>query len=165
MEKSLILGIDPGSRSTGYGLITIQGHKIECVHYGEIHTNATLTNARLQKIDEELRALLSQYQPNEAAIEKIFTCHNHQSALKLGQARGVALVAVSSFNIPISEYGARQVKKAVVGYGAASKQQHMVTALLHLKQSPPADAADALAIALCHANSRRLTAAITGAKA
>ena len=158
MEESLILGIDPGSRCTGYGVIAVQGAHISCVDYGEIRTTATLANTQLQKIDEELRAIIAKYQPDEAAIEKIFTFHNHQSALKLGQARGVALVAVSAFSIPLSEYSARQVKKAVVGYGAASKIQiqHMVSTLLHLKKLPAADAADALAIALCHATSRRL---------
>jgi crossover junction endodeoxyribonuclease RuvC len=158
MDNTLILGIDPGSRCTGYGLITTQGTKFECVAFGEIRTDATQGNARLQKIDDELRKIIAQYQPHEAAIEQVFTFHNHQSALKLGQARGVALVAVATFSIPISEYSARQVKKAVVGYGAASKAQvqHMVTLLLKLKKSPAADAADALAIALCHASSRRL---------
>lgn len=158
MDNTLILGIDPGSRSTGYGLIITQGTTFKCVAYGQICTNATQDNIRLQKIDDALRTLISQYQPQEAAIEQIFTFHNHQSALKLGQARGVALAAISAFAIPISEYSARQVKKAVVGYGAASKTQiqHMVSVLLKLEKLPPVDAADALAIALCHASSRWL---------
>lgn len=158
MDHTIILGIDPGSRCTGYGLITAQGTTFDCVTYGEIRTDASQGNARLQKIDEELRKIIAHYQPHEAAVEQVFTFHNHQSALKLGQARGVALVAIATFAIPISEYSARQVKKAVVGYGAASKAQiqQMVTLLLKLKKSPPADAADALAIALCHASSRRL---------
>ena len=160
MEKTLILGIDPGSRRTGYGLIITKNTLVEVVAHGEIQTDTMTTpHARLQKIDVELRKIIAQYQPQEAAIEQVFTFHNHQSALKLGQARGVALVAVAAFTIPVSEYSARQVKKAIVGYGAASKAQiqQMVTVLLKLKKTPSADAADALAIALCHASYRHFT--------
>ena len=157
-SKLLILGIDPGSHTTGYGIIWTQGSKQGCVTYGQIHAKAADLNFRLQHIQENLLTLIKMHQPHEAAIEQVFTFHNPQSALTLGQARGAALVATAIYALPVSEYSARQVKQSVVGYGAASKSQvqHMVTLLLKLKQEPQSDAADALAIALCHANSRRL---------
>jgi crossover junction endodeoxyribonuclease RuvC len=110
----------------------------------------------LQQIHADLRQLIEKYHPDEAAIEQVFVQHNVSSALKLGQARGAAIVAILADSIPLGEYSARQVKQAVVGYGAAAKTQvqQMVKTMLNLPKTPQADAADALAIAICHAHSR-----------
>ncbi|WP_211924122.1 crossover junction endodeoxyribonuclease RuvC [Coxiella endosymbiont of Amblyomma nuttalli] len=158
-SKRIIIGIDPGSRITGYGVIWSQESKQGCITFGQIKTNFKSLNLRLQEIDEGLRHIMAIYQPQEAAIEQVFIFHNPQSALKLGQARGAALVATASRALPVTEYSARQIKQAIVGYGAATKiqVQHMVRMLLQLVKSPPADAADALAIALCHARIQRLS--------
>lgn len=157
--KRIIIGIDPGSQVTGYGIIWSQGSRQGRITFGQIKTQGESLNYRLQQIEEGLRNVIATHQPNEAAIEQVFTFHNHQSALKLGQARGAALVATAVYALPVSEYSARQIKQAVVGYGAATKAQvqHMIRMLLQLEKVPPADAADALAIALCHAISFRLT--------
>lgn len=156
--KRIIIGIDPGSKITGYGVIWSQESKQGCITFGQIKTNSESLNIRLQQIDEGLRHVITTYQPQEVAIEQVFTFHNHQSALKLGQARGAALVATASQALPVTEYSARQIKQAVVGYGAATKMQvqHMVRILLQLVKTPLVDAADALAIALCHATTQRL---------
>ena len=151
-RSRIILGIDPGSRKTGVGIIAQSGQKIECIFHGHIQPAAESMAQRLNQIHQGLCDLIKQYQPHEAAIEMIFTCRNPSSALKLGQARGVALTAIAS--LPVGEYAPRQVKQAVVGTGAASKEQvqHMVMRLLKLNKKPQEDAADALAIALCHAH-------------
>lgn len=149
-----IIGIDPGSRYTGYGVIRCEGNQSIYVDSGCLCLIESVTVAeRLQKIFSGLREIIQRYQPNEAAIEQIFMHDNPHSALKLGQARGAAIVALE---MPLMEYSARQVKQSVVGYGAASKKQvqHMVQRLLNLSERPQADAADALAIALCHAHLR-----------
>ncbi|AKQ33278.1 crossover junction endodeoxyribonuclease RuvC [Candidatus Coxiella mudrowiae] len=157
--KRIIIGIDPGSQVTGYGIIWSQGSRQGRITFGQIKAQGESLNYRLQQIEEGLRNVIATHEPNEAAIEQVFTFHNHQSALKLGQARGAALVATAVYALPVSEYSARQIKQAVVGYGAATKAQvqHMIRMLLQLEKVPPADAADALAIALCHAISFRLT--------
>ncbi len=157
-RSRIILGIDPGSRKTGVGIIAQAGQKIECVFHGHIQPKAESMAVRLQQIHQSIGELIKQYQPHEAAIEMIFTCRNASSALKLGQARGVALAAVASF--PLGEYAPRQVKQAIVGTGTASKDQvqHMVMRLLRLTKKPQEDAADALAIALCHAHQPRYLA-------
>ena len=157
--KRIIIGIDPGSRITGYGIIWSKGSQQGCITFGQIKTHADPLNFRLYQIEHELRNLILTYQPNEAAIEQVFTLHNHQSALKLGQARGAALVATAACALYVAEYSARQIKKAVVGYGAANKTQvqHMVYLLLQLEKIPSVDAADALAIALCHTTNCRLS--------
>ena len=149
----IIIGIDPGSRITGYGVIQIQGNQSIYLTSGCVRTLVGDVPLRLQKIFSGLKDIIQQFQPEEAAIEQIFLSQNPNSALKLGQARGAAIAA---FTIPIAEYTARQVKQSVVGYGAAKKDQvqHMVTRLLNITHSLQADAADALAIALCHAHSR-----------
>jgi crossover junction endodeoxyribonuclease RuvC len=150
---TIIIGIDPGSRRTGYGIIRIQSNQSFYLTSGCLNVIADESHQRLQKIFSGLKEILQLYQPQEAAIEQIFMHQNPGSALKLGQARGAAIVAL---DIPIAEYSARQVKQAVVGYGAAKKEQvqHMVCRLLNISESLQADAADALAIALCHAHSR-----------
>lgn len=156
-SKKIILGIDPGSRCTGYGIIWTQGAKHGCITHGQIRTKGNEVNQRLQQIQQGLITVIAAHCPNEAAIEQIFTLRNPKSALKLGQARGAALAATAAHNLPIAEYSARKIKLAVVGYGAATKAQvqHMVSVLLKLPTPPQADAADALAIALCHAHTQR----------
>ncbi len=150
---TIIIGIDPGSRHTGYGVIHVEGNESFHITSGCIHLNSKEHPERLQEIFSGLQVIIKQFQPHEAAIEKIFMHDNPSSALKLGQARGAAIVALT---IPVAEYSARQVKQSVVGYGAAKKEQvqHMVGRLLNLTQKLQADEADALAIALCHAHSR-----------
>lgn len=161
-----IIGIDPGSRITGYGIIRQQGSQLQLVTCGQIRNSSDDFSQRLYHIYQQLNQVLSEFQPKEAAIEEVFTCHNVQSALKLGQARGAAMVALAQHALSVHEYSARLVKKAVVGYGAAEKTQvqHMVRSLLRLTSTPPADAADALAIAICHANHRHLLRLLTQGK-
>jgi crossover junction endodeoxyribonuclease RuvC len=150
---TIIIGIDPGSRHTGYGIIKVSGNENFHIASGCIHLTALTLPQRLQKIFLELQTVIQLHQPDEAAIEQVFMHDNPGSALKLGQARGAAIVALT---IPVAEYSARQVKQAVVGHGAAKKEQvqHMVGRLLNLPDKLQADAADALAIAICHAHSR-----------
>lgn len=150
---TVIIGIDPGSRFTGYGVIRVEGNQSFHLASGCLSLASKEPAARLQKIFSGLQEIIQQFQPHEAAIEQIFMHENPGSALKLGQARGAAIVALT---IPVAEYSARQVKLSVVGYGAAKKEQvqHMVGRLLNLTEKLQADAADALAIALCHAHTR-----------
>ena len=154
----IILGIDPGSNITGYGVINASSNKYNYIASGGIHTTKNNISKQLREIFDGISALVNEYCPEEVAIEQVFIHANVNSALKLGQARGVALVAVAGESIKIAEYSARQIKQAVVGYGNAEKNQvqHMVKLLLKLKDKPQADEADALAVAICHANSRRL---------
>lgn len=155
----IILGIDPGSRITGYGLINASGNEQKYLASGSITVTKEIFPANLREIFIALRNIMQQYAPTEVSIEKIFVHANVNSALKLGQARGAALVAISSYNpdIILAEYSPRQIKQATVGFGAAIKHQmqHMIKILLHLEHDPKEDEADALAIALCHANMRR----------
>lgn len=152
---ALILGIDPGSRVTGYGIIKAVGNKQEYITSGCIRTTekATLPE-RLDVIFQGVSQIINEYVPTELAIERIFMARSPESALKLGHARGVAIVAAVSQGLPVYEYEARKIKQAVVGSGAADKSQmqHMVKTLLNLSKKPQSDAADALAIAICHNN-------------
>jgi len=152
---SLILGIDPGSRITGYGIVNSVGSKNEYVTSGCIRVvpKAPLAE-KLEEIFAGITQIIEQYAPQEMAIEEVFMSRNADSALKLGQARGVAIVAARLQGLHVSEYAARKVKQAIVGTGAARKEQiqHMVRVLLGLPGNPQEDAADALAIALCHIN-------------
>ena len=154
-----VIGIDPGSRVTGYGIIRCQGQKIQHLAHGCIKIDSEDWSSRLHEIFAGLTKVIHQYHPEHAAIEQVFMSQNANSAIKLGQARGAAIVAVAEHGLPLAEYAARQVKRAVVGYGAATKQQiqHMMKQLMGLPELPPADAADALAIALCHAHSFECT--------
>lgn len=156
-KNAIILGIDPGSCITGYGIIQIEGSQLSYLDSGCIKMAKLAFSERLEKIFTGLQSVVQQYAPSEAAIEQVFMHINANAALKLGQARGAALVAVAAAKLMVSEYSARQVKQSVVGYGAANKQQvqHMVRLLLNLDKSPQADAADALAIAICHAQARQ----------
>ena len=149
-----MLGIDPGSRATGYGVVHIRSRGVAYVGSGCIRTGSGDMPSRLGEIYRGVCELIETYEPDELAIESVFVARNPQSALKLGQARGVAIAAAVAAQLPVFEYAARQVKLAVVGTGRANKEQvqHMVQALLELSGKPQADAADALAIALCHVN-------------
>ena len=154
-----VLGIDPGSRITGYGLVDKTGNKLVHVDNGAIFTDsADDFPGRLKRIFDGLSEIIAQYQPDQVAIENIFFSTNAQSALKLGQARGAAIVAAVHANLPVSEYSALQVKQAVVGQGRAEKGQvqKMLKALLGLPEIAQADASDALAVAVCHINSHGL---------
>ena len=163
---TVILGIDPGSRVTGYGLIDAVGNKLEYVHCGCIKSLNETFPDRLKKIHAELLEVIDLHAPHQAAIEEVFVGRNASSALKLGQARGAAMVACLSHNLPIEEYSARQVKKAVAGTGSAAKNQvqYMVKALLKISDNIGEDAADALAIAICHANTQNSLIRMAGSK-
>ena len=149
-----ILGIDPGSRFTGYGIVELTAdNKIRWVASGCIRVKGDELSHKLRIIAQGLNELLDTHQPDEVAIEQVFLHRNVDSALKLGQARGAAISTVALRALPVSEYSPSQIKKSVVGKGNAAKEQvqHMMKALLCLSRIPQEDAADALAIAVCHA--------------
>ena len=155
---SIILGVDPGSRKTGYGIIQHHANRSSYVTSGVIRMDSELTLAeRLKVIFDSVSEIIERYQPTEFAIEQVFMANNASSALKLGQARGAAIVAAGQKDIPVAEYEARKIKQAVVGHGAADKLQvqHMVKSLLKLNGTPQEDAADALAVALCHVTTQQ----------
>jgi len=152
----IVLGIDPGSRITGYGIIEKTGNRLVHIDNGAIFTDtATDFPGRLKKIFDGLLEVIAQFRPDQVAIENIFFSTNPQSALKLGQARGAAIVAAVHSGLPVSEYTALQVKQAVVGQGRAEKAQvqKMLKALLGLPETAQEDASDALAVAICHIHS------------
>lgn len=151
-----ILAIDPGSRITGFGVIDVKGQVITYVDSGCIRLPDVCLSERLKHIYTGVAELLTQHQPDEFAIEEVFLAKNANSALKLGQARGAAIVSAAMFGLSVAEYAAKRVKQSVVGSGSADKKQvqHMVQILLKLTSPPQADAADALAIAMCHAHTR-----------
>lgn len=155
----IILGIDPGSRITGYGLIKQDKRQLIYIDSGciRLSNESSVGHGRLRQIFEGVLTLMEQYQPAEVAIERVFLYQNVNTALKLGEARGAAIAAVSQ---KISEYAPREVKQAIAGYGAAKKEQvqFMVRAMLKLKHMPAPDEADALAIAVCHAHRQSLQA-------
>jgi crossover junction endodeoxyribonuclease RuvC len=155
---TIILGIDPGSRKTGFGVICREGARNSYVGSGVIRIPEVALPERLKIIFDAINEVIARYQPQEVAIENVFMAKSAGSALKLGQARGAAIVAAVSHNLSVSEYEARKVKQSVVGTGAATKAQvqHMVRTLLALPGDPQEDAADALAVALCHANTQKL---------
>jgi crossover junction endodeoxyribonuclease RuvC len=159
---TVILGIDPGSRVTGYGVIRMQRQRAEHVASGTIEVGELAFEARLCGIFDGLTAVIREHGPAEAAIEKVFMNRNADSALKLGQARGAAVVALAKCALPVYEYSPNQIKLAIVGRGHAEKAQiqHMVRTLLNLSSTPPPDAADALATALCHGHTRQGLAAL-----
>jgi len=153
----LVLGIDPGTATTGYGLVRETPQGLEMVAYGTISTPAgTPLEQRLLQLYRELKELISLHCPESAAVEKLFFQRNVTSALSVGHARGIALLALAEVSVPVSEYSPLEVKQAITGYGGADKNQvqQMVKALLDLEDIPrPDDAADALAIAICHLHS------------
>ncbi len=151
-----ILGIDPGSQVTGFGIIEVQANHLHCITTGCVRIKGDDLASRLKVVFEGISQLVTEFQPEEVAIENIFMYRNADSALKLGQARGAAISAVSVQSIPVFEYTPTQIKKAIVGKGNASKEQvqHMVKVLLSLNRTPQSDAADALATAMCHSHLR-----------
>ena len=163
---SLILGIDPGSRKTGFGIIEHGGSSSAYVTSGVIRLPQGDLPERLRIIFESVAELVDTHCPQELAIEQVFLAKSAGSALKLGQARGAAIVACASRSMAVSEYSARQIKQSVVGTGAADKAQvqHMVKVLLKLPAVPQEDAADALAAALCHAHTRQGMINMAGAR-
>ena len=162
---SLILGIDPGSRKTGFGIISYTGGKAEYVTSGVIRLPDADLAERLGVIYHSVTELIELHCPTELSIEQVFMAKSAGSALKLGQARGAAIVACVAQSLPVAEYSARQIKQSVVGTGAADKAQvqHMVKALLGLPGEPQEDAADALAAALCHAHTQQSMIKMAGA--
>ncbi|MGK0296556.1 MAG: crossover junction endodeoxyribonuclease RuvC [Gammaproteobacteria bacterium] len=151
-----ILGIDPGSRITGYGIIEMNGNYAKHLTHGVIRLQTTDISEKLQFLFRRLTAIIHEFHPQEVSIEKVFLHKNADSALKLGQARGCAITACAEMELPVYEYTANQVKQATVGKGHAAKEQvqHMIKILLCLDTIPQVDAADGLAIALCHGHSR-----------
>lgn len=153
-----LMGIDPGSRITGYGIIDLDGPRSRHVASGCIQTDSSRPlPERLKTIFEGVTGIIREYQPLEVAVEQVFVHRNPDSALKLGQARGAALCAVVMAGLPVSEYAPRAIKQAVVGGGGADKTQvqRMVGLLLNRSEPLPADAADALAVAICHGHTRQ----------
>jgi crossover junction endodeoxyribonuclease RuvC len=155
----IIMGVDPGTAITGYGVLASDGDELKAIAYGAITTPSDWPlPRRLQQIHSELGALIVRHKPTDAVVEKLFFSKNVRTALSVGQARGVALLTVAEAGLELHEYTPLEVKQAVVGYGRAEKMQvqQMVKVLLQLDTVPePDDAADALAIAICHAHSAR----------
>ena len=153
---ALILGIDPGSRKTGFGIINVVGNRHEYITSGVIRLSDQDLPDRLNVIYQSLNEIIAIHCPQYVAVEQVFMAKNAGSALKLGQARGAAIVACVARGLDVAEYSARQIKQAVVGSGAANKEQvqHMVKVLLNLPDIPQEDAADALGAAICHANTQ-----------
>lgn len=157
MER--ILGIDPGSRVTGYGIVDSDHGQLIFVSCGVIRTNPKYPTAvRLNEIFDGINEVIQLHGPEVVAMEDVFLSSNPRTAIKLGQARGAAMVAAMQNGLSVTDYSPRQVKQAAVGFGNAQKEQvqHMVKVLLSLNKSPSSDAADALAVAICHANSIRI---------
>jgi crossover junction endodeoxyribonuclease RuvC len=163
---SLILGIDPGSRKTGFGIISYVSGRSEYVTSGVIRLPSGELPERLRIIYNSVTELIEMHCPDELAVEQVFMARSAGSALKLGQARGAAIVACVARDMTVAEYSARQIKQSVVGTGAADKSQvqHMVKVLLQLPAEPQEDAADALAAALCHAHTRQSMINLAGAR-
>lgn len=163
---TVILGIDPGSRVCGYGLVRARGNTLEYVTSGVIRMGTLSFPERLHTIFSDISDIITEHQPDAAAVEEVFMGKNAASALKLGQARGAAIVACTHFGLPVSEYAARKVKQALVGKGQADKKQvqQMVKALLGLARVPSEDAADALAVAICHANTQNTLIRMAGVR-
>ena len=161
---AVILGIDPGSRVTGYGVIRQVGSKSEYLASGCIRLKSEELAIRLKQIFNGVTEIIEQFQPDYFAIEQVFMAKNPDSALKLGQARGAAIVAATLKDLPVAEYSARQIKQSVVGKGSAEKSQvqHMVVSLLNLGATPQSDAADALAVALCHNHTQQSLIRLAG---
>lgn len=157
MER--IIGIDPGSRVTGYGVIDSGNGQLAFVACGVVKTDVkNPLSSRLNEIFEGINEVIQVHGPVTTAVEDLFLAKNPRSALKLGQARGAAVVAATQNGLSVYDYSPREVKQGVAGYGQASKEQvqHMVRMLLGLTGAPSSDAADALAVAICHANQFRI---------
>ncbi len=163
MNTIRILGVDASLRSTGVAVIEVKGQQMRALAHGRIHNKASLPHSEcLAAIQREIEKLIAEFSPDEAALEGAFFAKNAKTAMILGQVRGVVLAACAEHTLPIYEYSPRSVKKAVVGVGSAKKEQvgAMVTRLLGLAEPPQEDAADALAIAICHAHQRNAPEAL-----
>jgi crossover junction endodeoxyribonuclease RuvC len=158
----IILGIDPGTATTGFGVIEEEKGKIKVVDFGTIDTKPNQPlELRLEQIHAQLNKIITQYNPDEVAVEELFFTNNQKTAIAVGQARGVILLTARLQKVPLFEYTPLQVKNGICGYGGADKKQvqKMVQMILNLKEIPkPDDAADALAIAVCHQASRKMNA-------
>jgi crossover junction endodeoxyribonuclease RuvC len=154
---TLILGIDPGSQKTGFGIISHESGRSEYITSGIIRLPRTNLPERLKIIFDGVTEIVEQYSPEELSIEEVFMARDAKAAIKLGQARGAAIVACVNNGMTVYEYAAKSIKKAVVGTGSADKLQvqHMVKSILRLPAAPAEDAADALAAALCHAHTQQ----------
>lgn len=152
-----LLGIDPGSRITGFGILRMENRHVSYLNCGCIRTQDKAIALRLKTIFHNLSEIIEAYKPDVLAIEKVFVSKNADAALKLGQARGAAIVAAVQHDIPVFEYSPNAIKQAIVGRGHADKAQvqHMIKILLKLSAIPQVDAADALAVALCHAHTQQ----------
>ncbi len=158
-DRSLVLGLDPGTATLGYGLVAVEGERVTYVACGVIKTSSgDPIELRLRRLYSELKDLMERYRPSEVAVERLFFARNARTAIAVGQARGVALLAAAQAGAPVSEYTPLQIKQAVTSYGRADKVQiqEMVRVLLGLQERPePDDAADALAVAICHVHCSR----------
>ncbi|MGD2155950.1 MAG: crossover junction endodeoxyribonuclease RuvC [Anaerolineales bacterium] len=159
----LVIGIDPGTASTGYGLVAEdEGGNLSVIDFGVIKTSSKKSMPqRLLELYTQILNIANHHRPDSSAVEQLFFQRNVRTAMTVGQARGVALLALAQANLPVSEYTPLEIKQAVVGYGGADKHQvqQMVSALLNLNEIPkPDDAADALAVAICHLHSQRMQA-------
>ena len=165
-DKLRILGIDPGSRLTGFGVLDFEADNPTYVACGTVRSTEGEFPDRLKLIFESVSQIVSEYRPDVVAIESVFVHRNAGSALKLGHARSAALCATFELDVEVFEYAPREIKQAVVGTGSATKEQvqHMVRSMLELDGDPSSDSADALAAALCHANQRRLHATLRAHK-
>ena len=163
-DKLRILGIDPGSRLTGFGVLDFESDNATYIASGTVQSTDGEFPDRLKRIFESVVEIVSQYQPDVVAIESVFVHRNAGSALKLGHARSAAICATFESDVEVFEYAPREIKQAVVGNGSATKVQvqHMVVSLLRLDGEPSTDAADALATALCHGHQRRLISDLPG---
>lgn len=162
----LVLGIDPGTAITGYGLVRSTGSRKELIAYGVLETSpAMIMPDRLYKIGQEIAGIIEQYQPDAVAIEELFHHRNAKTVIPVAQSRGVLIYAAVHAGLPVAEYTPLQVKQAITGYGRAEKKQvqAMVKQILNLSTIPrPDDAADALAIAVCHIHSNRISTLLKG---
>lgn len=156
-EGFLVMGVDPGYRCTGYGMISHDGERSRCVYRGQLELGDEELAARLHRIFEHTRRLLTQYRPDVLVVEEVFLVRNPSIALKLGHARAAVILAAADANVVLAEYATRAVKKALTGRGSADKDQvaYMVCQLLDMEDAPGADVADALGLALCHAQGAR----------
>ncbi len=161
-DRQRILGIDPGSRLTGFGIVDCAGDRASYVASGSVDSIKGDFPSRLKMIFRSVGEIVAEFRPDVVAIESVFMHRNASSALKLGHARSAAICATFELELEVFEYAPREIKQAVVGTGAASKDQvqYMIMHLLQLKSEPSPDAADALAAAMCHANQRRLNSKI-----
>jgi crossover junction endodeoxyribonuclease RuvC len=158
LSATLVIGIDPGSRATGWGIVRLEGGDLSCVECGVVRVSADLDLAeRMMTLAEGLDGIIERLSPGVAAIEDVFVSRDPRGALKLGQARGAALAALARRGLSVTEYPPAVVKRAVTGSGRAAKTQValMVQSILGLEKQPARDASDALAVAICHARSLR----------